>query len=96
MNKEYCDLLELETNDFQRREGNYPKSGVPDSIEVYLDPKGNPEVSASFKNTDEETGKAYLKKYLKQRGFKVIDMDSTQDGDYHNDWIKCFACIKLS
>jgi hypothetical protein len=93
--KTFEDLQKLETHDFQRRGGNYPKAGVPDSIEVYK--AGHMfEVAADFKNTDEETGKAWLERYVSQQGFKVKRMESRQDGDYHNDWIRVFAIIDFS
>lgn len=28
------DVLDLETSDYQHRGGNYPKSGIPDTIDV--------------------------------------------------------------
>jgi hypothetical protein len=94
MTKTFKDLQGLETNDYQNRRGNYPKAGVADSIEVYKGQFG-PEVSGSFKNTNQPDAEAWMKRFVEMKGFEVIKVESIQDGDYQNDWVTAFATVAL-
>lgn len=80
-------LKSVITDDYQNRGGNYPRSGVPDSLDSW---KGN-ELTATFKNTDERTAKAWLERFCKQSGFPPKKLDTWQDGDYRDDWVGASA-----
>lgn len=83
------ELKKLETNDYQNRGGNYPRSGVADTISVYSN-----FVEASFKNTSEGVAKSWLKRFVESKGYTVEKTYSHQDGDYYNDWV--IAQCKIS
>lgn len=76
---------DLATDDFQNRhkKGSYPKSGVPDVIEVC----GN-NVQFLFKNTSEDVARKWVSNYLKCKGFNISKISSHQIGDYHDDWVE--------
>jgi hypothetical protein len=77
-------LKALETNDFQNRNGNYPRSGVPDTIDV-----SDYDISFSFKNTSQRDAERWVRDYLSQKGFSVFSnaVGSHQSGDYDDDWV---------
>lgn len=72
-----------ETEDFQNRGNNYPKSNVPDSIEHQ-----NHGMVFTFKNTDEKTAAAFAKAHMAKHKLKHGKIITHQDGDYHNDWVQ--------
>lgn len=72
-----------ETDDFQKRDGDYPKSNVPDSIEHQ-----NHGMVFTFKNTDEKTAAAFAKTHMAKHGLKHGKITTRQDGDYHDDWVQ--------
>ncbi len=82
------ELKKLATDDYQHRGGGYPSSGKAVDIQVY----GN-NVEASFKNTSEGTAKSWLKKFLENNGYKIDKLDSCQDGDYHDDWVRAYCIV---
>jgi hypothetical protein len=80
----WYDLKKLETDDYQNRNGDYPKSGRPDSINV-----SSSYISFSFKNTPQSTAERWVERYLNSEGFSVAKdaISSYQSGDYHDDWV---------
>ena len=81
-------LKALETDDYQGRNGDYPKAGVPDAIDVY-----NNDVTFSFKNTSESSAQRWVERYLKNHGFKVGRISAYQTGDYQDDWVDVSAHV---
>lgn len=78
--------MKHETDDFQNRGGNYPKSGVPDAISAGT--HGNDTwLEFSFKNTSEAAAKSWVKKFMASKNLPHVDIASAQDGDYHDDWV---------
>lgn len=90
------ELMALSTDDYQNRDGNYPKSGIPDSIDIYDNKNGTYDVNAVFKNTSEADAKSWLTKYI-QRHKLTITKPATawQEGDYHDDWVGACVIVKL-
>jgi hypothetical protein len=88
-----ANLAALETDDYQKRDGQYPKSNVPDSIRAYRGKGDETTLEFQFKNTSEATGKAWAKNFCETRGLKVVRIGSNQSGDYHDDWIDVRAHI---
>ena len=86
------DLSGIETDDYQNRGGNYPASGVPDTIQVYG--KDNKMASFSFKNTSEDRAESWVTRYLKKLGFEIKSISTNQDGDYQDDWVVCSVTVK--
>jgi hypothetical protein len=91
-NKMVEQLKAMATDDYQNRNGNYPKSDIPDSIQVCVF-DNEVIINASFKNTDETTAKNWLK--TKLSNYKISKLTSAQTGDYHNDWVEADAHIKI-
>ena len=83
----------LDTEDYQKRGGNYPSSGVPDSINVggY---KKEFWIQATFKNTSEREALSWLKSELGSAG-KQFSISAHQDGDYRDDWVVARAQKKF-
>ncbi len=91
------ELLALATDDFQHRDGNYPKANIPDSIEIWeterihtnSDGEPRPEfgIQASFKNTTQDAAERWLEKWCKQNDIPIHAVESWQDGDYQDDWV---------
>ncbi len=79
----YASIL---TDDFQKRNGNYPKSGVPDTIEK-LHSSDHDGASFSFKNTSEGEAKRWVEQFVLQRGLPIDNIHVQQDGDYDDDWV---------
>lgn len=87
------ELLKLANDDYQKRGGAYPKSYVPDSIEVNVG-EATTTVEFDFKNTNDSEA---LEWYEKSKESKIInkykkDYDITvvtsQDGTFEDDWQK--------
>ncbi len=87
------ELLKLINGDYQKRGNGYPKSLIPDSIEVVTSDNGA-SISFDFKNTTDSEAKAW---YKKSKEFKVISkfqkdydvaLSTSQDGDFKDDWQK--------
>lgn len=73
----------LATGNFQNRKGDqYPNSGIPDVIDVQGD-----EASFEFKNTSEKQAQQWVEQYLKSKNVKYSSIQTSQDGDYHDDWV---------
>lgn len=90
------DVLDLETSDYQHRDGNYPKSGIPDTIDVTELDDGNFTVEASFKNTCEGDARDWLTNFVKDHNLKIAKHAiSWQDGDYHDDWVIASITVAL-
>ena len=86
------------TDDYQKRNGNYPKSNMPDTINVNQNDVGVA-MYFSFKNTDETTAKRWVeRKYVSQIQSKFPDVKSLvtaqQSGDYQDDWIDVTFIMK--
>ena len=82
------ELKELATDDYQHRGGNYPRSGKPDTIQVY-----GTEIEANFKNTSESTAIKWLTDYLDRKGYKFKKVTAYQTGDYDNDWVNASTTV---
>ena len=80
------DLKQLETVDYQNRNGSYPKSGIPDSIRVNKR-GGNIIVSIEFKNTSGDQAKKWFKRNLEISQDKILNINTEQTGDYWDDWV---------
>ena len=80
----WYDLKKLETDDYQNRNGDYPRSGRPDTINV-----SSAWIEFSFKNTPQSVAERWVERYLNSEGFKVAAgaISSYQSGDYHDDWV---------
>jgi hypothetical protein len=74
------------TNDYQGRKGVYPDSNVPDTITKW--DKG---LCFDFKNTGFDSGKRWVKNWLKKEGLSSNKIHTYQTGDYQNDWIEVVA-----
>lgn len=89
----------LATNDYQRRNGNYPDSDIPDYIRVF-EVGSDIEVVFTFKNTDERTAGKVAAEILNRKVGKTIHsgknrskeagaiLITSQVGDYHDDWVE--------
>ena len=79
-------IKSVETDDYQNRDGGYPRSDKPDSISGY-----GGELSAEFKSTDERTAKRWLENFCSGAGFKAKKVTTEQTGDYRDDWVTAYA-----
>lgn len=86
------ELMELKTDDYQNRDGEYPKANIPDSIDVF-ESKNTVIVTAYFKNTEEHIAIEWLKNKLSK--YKVSKIEAYQTGDYQDDWVDATAEIKI-
>lgn len=77
---------DLETNDFQNRNGTYPKDRIPDVI-YYSKSFGISTLNVLFKDTSEKDGIEYCKTKLVPNLTSYI-INAYQEGDYVNDWIQ--------
>lgn len=87
----------LRNRDFQYRDGNFPTSNIPVSIEVYLEHE-HVVVIASFKSTTETFAESWLLQYLSDEGFIVERSFISQNGEYDsnyegNDWVTAEAFL---
>ena len=79
-------LKSFETDDYQNRNGDYPKSDIPDSISYYKFG-----LEFYFKNTSEKSAKNWVKTFCDKNGLVPTSIDAWQDGDYQDDWVVCEA-----
>lgn len=93
-------LKNLATNDYQKRGGNFPQSGIPDTIAVF-EQRGGVYVRAHFKNTTESGAQQWLERKIRQTvapGASSTDLsaefETYQDGDYTNDWVVAAVTIE--
>lgn len=87
----YRKLKGLETDDYQKRNSQYPKSGVLDSIRVKrLGIKIV--VSLDFKNTSEKQVKYY--RNAENNSSKMLNITAEQTGDYWGDWVTLKVAYK--
>lgn len=86
-------LLGLETDDFQNRKGDYPKSDIPDTIST-SEEGSKFIVELSFKNTSEKDALKWSLKYLIKKGFVIDSSETYQDGDFEDDWVMVVVYIK--
>jgi len=82
-------LKALETDDYQKRNGGYPRDGVADTI-MYWDHS----LSFEFKNTDERTAERWTKNFLNNKNLKPKKTSVEQTGDYNDDWVTVTAYFK--
>ena len=87
------ELKNLVTKDYQNRNGEYPKSNIPDSITV-SEVGENIDINIDFKNTDEKSinswynsskEKIVIDKYKNRYEISTV---VTQDGEYKDDWVQ--------
>lgn len=90
------DILSLHTDDYQNRGGNYPKDGIPVSIDVFDSDDEIVSITASFKNTSETEAREYIeRKFLPKLDTSLNTKVSTsQDGDYHDDWVNVYIEVE--
>ena len=79
----------LSTDDYQKRDGAYPVSDIPTDIRVQDD-----YIIFSFKNTSEGTARAFAKMFAGHNKIQFSKIDSSQDGDYEDDWVEVFLYPK--
>lgn len=77
----------IATDDYQRRDGQYPRSGVPDAIESGAF-QGAPWASFRFKNTSPDVAQRWVESFLRQKGLRHTRINARQDGDYADDWVE--------
>lgn len=84
-------LKKLETDDYQGRGDNYPRSGVADSIRL----NGN-DLEFEFKNTSTGSASNWVYNFLTRKGFYVDNdyIESYQSGDYGDDWVTTYVGLK--
>ena len=84
-------LLSLANDDYQKRDGDYPKALIPDTVRVELE-KDGVSVVFDFKNTSDSEA---IEWYEKSKESKVINkfkkdydisVSTSQDGDFEDDW----------
>lgn len=89
-------LSSLASDDYQNRNGGFPKSNIPISIQV-VSYNSFIKVKCSFKNTNKEISKNWL--YEKLSSFNISEdsyiISVNQIGDYNNDWVDVKATIVL-
>lgn len=79
--------------DFQNRGDNYPKSGVPVSIQA-THWKGEDTMEFSFKNTSERIAQKWVEKWLRSKNIVWLGkIESNQAGDYRDDWVDVFVTV---
>ena len=89
------DILALATTDYQHRRGDFPKSNVANSINVYQRQDDTFEIEADFKNTSEESAKHWIEHFVEQHDLIIIkSADACQDGDYQDDWVRAWVYVK--
>jgi hypothetical protein len=88
-------LNSLATEDFQNRKGNFPQNDAPIFIRVYDEGENQHSVTGLFKSTSEKEAETWLNNYLKMNGFTADSCETSQEGDYHNDWVEAFALITI-
>ena len=90
----------LATDDYQKRNGAYPKSNKPDTINVYEFKSKVADgfrVTFDFKNTDEAAAKIVSKRVVTNAiaGIEnhIHAIEADQAGDYTDDWVECTVTI---
>ena len=83
-------ILTIATDDYQNRNGAYPKPGIPDMIDVNIQ-EGKFIFEISFKDTTESNAKFWVTNFVKDHKLKVNNIESWQDGDYQDDWVMVYA-----
>lgn len=87
-------IMNLQTDDYQNRRGDYPSSNVPDSIQVYNNGKFI-EIECEFKNTEERVAENWLDNKLTEIGIQEFKIGTSQNGDYQGDWVLSYTRITL-
>lgn len=86
-------LKDFDTMDYQHRNGNSIRTGIPDTIQYWKnESKQKIELTFSFKNTSEKEAMNWVKRnavYILPSEIKY-EMDSAQDGDYQDDWVSVY------
>lgn len=77
------------TEDFQERGDNYPRSGLPVTIEVYDDTQTLKRVVMLlwFKNTSIGDAVTWTKGFARRNSLPYSKVDGWQEGDYQDDWV---------
>jgi len=89
----FKELKKLETDDYQNRNGAYPKSGIPDSIRV--NKRGNNIiVSIEFKNTSADQAKKWFGRNFEISQDEILNINTQQTGDYWDDWVTLNVILK--
>ena len=84
----------IASDDYQNRNGNYPRENIPVSINFENKDVDKFNLSISFKNTSEEVAKKWCERNITTIDNKLnYDIKVYQDGDYNNDWIEAFIKV---
>ena len=77
------------TEDFQNRRDNYPRSGIPDVIEVYDETRMLNRIVMIlwFKNTPIENAVRWTKEFARRNSLPFTKVEGWQEGDYQDDWV---------
>ena len=90
------EVFALATDDYQHRDGDYPKSNVATNIEVYEKSGGNFSITADFKNTSEARARRWFENFVDRNGLKIVSSaEAWQTGDYHNDWVCAGVIVSI-
>lgn len=79
-------LERFNNSDYQNRKGNYPKAGIPTSVEE-VDGK----LEFDFKNTAEDVALKFVKNFCSTNQLVPSEVKAFQDGDFENDWVLVVA-----
>lgn len=74
------------TEDYQRRDGQYPKSDVPVTIDVF-----DNEAMFSFKNTSEDSARKWVINFISSKRLPGSIIGVAQAGDYDDDWVEVWV-----
>lgn len=79
------------TDDWQNRDGAYPKSGVPDAVDNAGSYGDEAFIEFSFKNTPESHARTWVHKWLQSKRLPFTKITTGQDGDYNDDWVMVYV-----
>lgn len=89
------EILELATDDYQHRRGDYPESGEADTIDVYENNDSTFTIEADFKNTSADKAKRWIERFAEKNDLIIVKAaDASQDGDYEDDWVRAWVKVK--
>lgn len=83
------------TDDWQKRNGGYPRSGVPDAVDNAGSYGDEAFIEFSFKNTSESQARSWVHGWLKSKRLPHTKIESGQDGDYQDDWVIVYVTYKV-
>ena len=89
------------TRDYQNRNGRYPSSGIPDTIDAWHHKWQNTdqmEMAFEFKNTSHESARAWVKQFAEQHKlpYTKLVVGDGDDCDYPGDWTKAVLIYSVA